>query len=142
MLGVVLVVVGIIVGAGVAWLGAVGARAIFRSSVATAREAGHAGMSASTRAVLRMVLWALAFLALTLFLHFVGKRMGWWALVPGIAALLAMIAGLLQADRLLTVPRESCVQFLVTLLVCLVLLAFLFGGAWWAVSSGAGEIAR
>lgn len=142
MFGVLLVVVAVVVGAGVAWLAAIGARAIFRRAVRTASAAGHDPASASARAAVRMVLWSLSFAALILFLHFVGKRMGWWAIVPGIAGLLAMIAGLLQADRLLTTPRGATGPLVVALVLSVALLAFLFGGAWWAVSSGAGGLSQ
>ena len=40
----------------------------------------------------------------------VGKRLGWWAVPLVLAALAAMIWGLLLADRLLTVPPRDVRQ--------------------------------
>jgi hypothetical protein len=78
-------------------------RALFREARGIAREAGYRQGSATLRAVVRMTVWA-AFFGLFYLLAFsVGKRLGWWAVPLVLAALAAMIWGLLLADRLLTV---------------------------------------
>jgi hypothetical protein len=81
----------------------VGVRALFREARRVAREAGHREGSASVRAVVRMALWALFFGLFYLFAFFTGKRLGWWAVPVVAAGLILMIAGLLLADKLLTV---------------------------------------
>lgn len=83
------------------YLAALAARALYRQARGIAQAAGH--RHAGLRAVLRMSAWA-AFFGLFYLLAFVaGQRLGWWA-APLIAlALVAMVAGLLLADRLLTV---------------------------------------
>jgi hypothetical protein len=103
LLFVALLGVGGIVVAGVGYLAFIGARAIFRDSRQTAREAGHREGAARLRAVLRMVVWALFFGIYYFFLFFIGRRIGWWAALPALAGLAGIIWGVLQADRLLTV---------------------------------------
>ena len=78
-------------------------RALFRQARGIAREAGHRQGSATLRAVLRMTAWAALFGVFYLFAFSVGQRLGWWAVPLVLAALAAMIWGLLLADRLLTV---------------------------------------
>ena len=81
----------------------IGVRALFREARRTAREAGHREGSATVRAICRMAIWAAYFGAFYLLAFLVGKRLGWWAVPPVAAALVAMIWSLLLADRLLTV---------------------------------------
>jgi hypothetical protein len=86
-----------------AYLVLIATRALFREARGIAREAGHRQGSATLRAVLRMGAWA-AFFGLFFLLAFAaGKRLGWWAAPLVLAALAAMVWGLLLADRLLTV---------------------------------------
>jgi uncharacterized membrane protein len=86
-----------------AYLVGLAVRALFREARKVAREAGHRQGSATLRAVLRMAAWG-AFFGLFYFLAFaVGKQLGWWAAPLILVALVAMISGLLLADRLLTV---------------------------------------
>lgn len=88
-----------------------GVRALFRRARQLAREAGHREGRAAVRAVLRMALWTLFFLLFYLFAFFTGRRLGWWALPPAAAGLVLMIAGLLLADKLLTVrPGDTRTQ--------------------------------
>ena len=89
-------------GVGLVYFLFLGVRAVYRDSQRTAIEAGHP-RAAALRAVLRMTTWALFFGAYYLFVYFLGRRLGWWALAPSLAGLAAMIWALLQADRLLTV---------------------------------------
>ena len=81
----------------------IAARALLREAQGIARAAGHPQGSATLRAVLRMVAWAAWFGVFYLFAFFVGKRLGWWAAPPVVAAFAGMIWSLLLADRLLTV---------------------------------------
>ena len=71
------------------------------------RVAVNGPRAAALRAVLRMTTWGLFFGAYYLFVYFLGRRLGWWALAPSMAGLAAMIWALLQADRLLTVRAED-----------------------------------
>jgi hypothetical protein len=83
------------------YLAAIAARALYRQARGIAQAAGH--RHAGLRAVLRMSVWA-AFFGLFYLLAFVsGQRLGWWAVPLSVLALVAMLAGLLLADRLLTV---------------------------------------
>lgn len=81
----------------------VGVRALFREARQIARQAGHREGSATVRAVLRMGVWSLYFLAFYLVAFTLGKRLGWWGVPAAAAALVAMIGGLLVAEKLLTV---------------------------------------
>jgi uncharacterized membrane protein len=92
----------------------VGARALFRQARQIAREAGYREGSAAARAILRMAIWGLFFLLFYVFAFFTGKRLGWWALPPAVAGVVLMIAGLLLADKLLTVrPGDTRTQSVV-----------------------------
>jgi succinate dehydrogenase/fumarate reductase cytochrome b subunit len=100
--------------AGLLYFVFVGLRALFRQARQIAREAGYREGSAAVRATLRMAIWALFFVLFYLFAFFVGKRLGWWALPPAVAGVVLMIAGLLLADKLLTVrPRDIRAQSVV-----------------------------
>ena len=102
VLPVILISVGGLVAAGVAYLAFVGGRAIFRESRRAARDAGCRESTARLRAVLRMFIWALFFGVFYFFLFFLGRRLGWWAVLPVLLGLAGMIWGVLQADRMLT----------------------------------------
>lgn len=82
----------------------VGVRALFREARAIAHQAGHSGANAAARAVVRMTVWALFFLAFYLTAFLLGRRLGWWGVPAAAVALVAMIGGLLVAEKLLTVP--------------------------------------
>ena len=110
-----------------------GVRALFRDARQTAREAGYRDRSAMVRAALRMTIWALFFGTFYLLLFFVGKRLGWWAAPVAGLALVAMIWGLLLADKLLTVPPTerrkqagigATVAVLLVLFACVIWLAY------------------
>jgi hypothetical protein len=81
----------------------VGARALFRDARAIARQAGHREGGATLRAIVRMTIWSLFFLAFYLAAFTLGKRLGWWAVPAAAAAMIVMIGGLLIAEKLLTV---------------------------------------
>jgi hypothetical protein len=81
----------------------VGVRALFRDARDIAREAGHKDGSATARAVVRMTLWSLFFLAFYFAAFLLGARLGWWAIPAGAAALIVMVGGLLVAEKVLTV---------------------------------------
>jgi len=112
-------------GAGLAYFVFLGARAIYRSASGTARAAGHDPGSAGQRAILRMVIWAAFFGIFYGFLYFLGRRMGWWAVLPGAAGGVAMVFSLLQADRLLSIPRGGRQQLAIGLTIVLVLVAMI-----------------
>jgi hypothetical protein len=99
-----LIAVGALLLAALLYLIFLAARALFRQARGIAREAGHRRGSATLRAVLRMSVWAAFFGLFYLLAFFAGKRLGWWAVPLVLAALAAMVWGLLLADRLLTVP--------------------------------------
>ncbi len=86
-----------------AYLVAIAVRARFREARKIAREAGHRQASATLRAVLRMGAWGAFFVLFYLLAFAAGKQLGWWAAPLILAALAAMVSGLLLADRLLTV---------------------------------------
>jgi hypothetical protein len=99
--------------AGLLYFVYVGVRALFRQARQVAREAGHREGAAATRAILRMASWAMFFALFYLFAFFAGKRLGWWAVLPAVAGLVLMVAGLLLADKLLTVrPGDTRTQSL------------------------------
>jgi hypothetical protein len=81
----------------------VGVRALFREARQIARQAGHGPGAATSRAVARMALWSLFFLAFYFAAFLLGRRLGWWGVPAGAAALVAMVGGLLVAEKLLTV---------------------------------------
>jgi hypothetical protein len=112
-------------GAGLAYFVFIGARAIYRSASGTARAAGHDAGSAGQRAILRMVIWAAFFGIFYGFLYFLGRRIGWWAVLPGAAGGVAMVFSLLQADRLLSIPRGGRQQLAIGLTIVLVLVAMI-----------------
>jgi hypothetical protein len=97
-------------GVGLVYFVFIGVRAIFRQARCIASGAGYLQRAATLRAVLRMTVWAVFFGAYYLFLHFLGLRLGWWAVIPAAIGLAGMIWGLLQADRLLTVNRDDVRQ--------------------------------
>jgi hypothetical protein len=123
-------------GAGLAYFVFIGARAIYRSASGTARGAGHDPGSAGQRAIVRMVVWAAFFGIFYGFLFFLGRRMGWWAVLPGIAGGVAMVLSLLQTDRLLTMRRDGRwrPQLRIGLIVVLVLAAMI-SVTWFAAVS-------
>jgi hypothetical protein len=94
----------VLVLAGLGYVVGLAVRALFRQARGIAHAAGHAQVSASLRAAVRMTIWAAFFGLFYLFAFYVGKRLGWWAAPVIVAALAGMIWGLLTADRLLTVP--------------------------------------
>jgi hypothetical protein len=81
----------------------VGVRALFREARSIARQAGHREAGANVRAVVRMLIWALFFLAFYFAAFLLGKRLGWWGVPAGAAALVVMIGGLLVSEKVLTV---------------------------------------
>jgi hypothetical protein len=111
----------------------VGVRALFRDARQTAREAGYRDRSATLRAILRMTIWALFFGTFYLLAFFVGKRLGWWALPVAMLALVAMVWGLLLADRLLTVAPDDLRQQAGIGVTVAILLALFAGVIWIAV---------
>jgi hypothetical protein len=111
----------------------IGVRALFRDARRTAREAGYRETSAAVRAVLRMLIWAAFFGTFYLLIFFVGKRLGWWALPLGAIGLVAMIWGLLLADKLLTIPPDDLRQQMVVLGTVTTLLLVFVGTIWLAV---------
>ena len=115
---------------GVTYLGALGARALFREARGTAREAGHQPRSAAVRATVRMVLWSLYFAAFYFAVYLFGKRLGWWVSVPAFVALVLLIGGLLRADELLTV-RPGDVRRQIGIVATLAALGAFFGCAIW-----------
>jgi len=115
---------------GVAYLGALGARALFREARRTAREAGHQPRSAAIRATVRMVFWSLYFAAFYFAVYLFGKRLGWWVIVPALVAVALLIAGLLRADELLTV-RPGDVRRQIGIGATLAALEAFFGCAIW-----------
>ena len=125
MLPIVLSGALLLFGAGLAYFVFIGARAIYRSASGTARAAGHDAGSAGQRAILRMVIWAAFFGIFYGFLYFLGRRMGWWAVLPGAAGGVAMVFSLLQADRLLSIPRGGRQQLAIGLTIVLVLVAMI-----------------
>ena len=111
----------------------IGVRALFREARRTAREAGYREGSATARAILRMLIWAAFFGTFYLLIFFVGKRLGWWAFPLGAIALLAMIWGLLSADKLLTIPPGDVRQQMVIAGTVTILLLVFVGTIWLAV---------
>ena len=106
---------------------------MFRDARRTAREAGYREGSATARAILRMLIWAAFFGTFYLLIFFVGKRLGWWAFPLGAIALLAMIWGLLSADKLLTIPPGDVRQQMVIVGTVMILLLVFVGTIWLAV---------
>jgi hypothetical protein len=111
----------------------VGVRALFREARRTAREAGYREGSAALRAILRMTIWAAFYGTFYLLVFFVGKRLGWWTLPVAGTALVAMIWGLLLADKLLTVPPGDLRRQAVIGGTVMILLALFAGVIWIAV---------
>jgi hypothetical protein len=100
--------------AGLLYFVYVAVRALFRQALQIAREAGHQEGAAAARAILRMTSWAIFFALFYLFAFFAGKRLGGWAVLPAVVGLVLMVAGLLLADKLLTVrPGDVRTQSLV-----------------------------
>jgi hypothetical protein len=122
-------------GIGLVYFVFVGVRAIYREAWRTAREAGHREASASARAVLRMGVWALYFGAFYFFIYFLGRRIGWWAIIPAAAGLAAMVWALLQADRLLTIRSDDVRQQL-GIGASLTGLIAIFGSIIWFAAHG------
>jgi membrane associated rhomboid family serine protease len=82
-----------------------------------------------------MAVWAAFFGIFYGFLYFLGRRMGWWAVLPGLAGGVAMILALLQADRLLTIRREAAWQQVGIALTIVVVLAAMVSVTWFAAVS-------
>jgi hypothetical protein len=80
----------------------VGVRALFVEAREIASRAGHRPAGAAARAVLRMAVWGLFFLAFYLTAFLLGRRLGWWGVPAAAVALAMMIGGLLVAEQLLT----------------------------------------
>jgi len=111
---------------GLAYFVVIGARAIYRAARRTANEAGHARTASAVRALVRMAVWALFFGGYYVFVYVLGRRLGWWAVVPAAAGLVAMIGALLQADRLLTVrPGAVRAQLGIGATIAIVLAVFI-----------------
>jgi hypothetical protein len=104
VLRAVLVALSVLVVAALVYFIFIGARALFREARQTAREAGHQVGAATVRALARMSAWAAFFGLFYLLAFYLGKRLGWWAVPPVVAAFAAMIWCLMLADRLLTTP--------------------------------------
>jgi hypothetical protein len=126
---------GALAGAGLGYLAFLGARAIFRESRQTARDAGCREGAATTRAVLRMIVWASFFGIYYFFLFFLGRSIGWWAALPALVGLAAMIWGVLEADRLLTVRPEAVRQQFGIAATLTALIAGFVSVIWWAAQA-------
>ena len=81
----------------------IGVRALFREARRISMQAGHTEGSATLRAALRMLVWALFFLAFYFTGFLMTERIGWWAMPGSVAALVVMVGGLLVAEKVLTV---------------------------------------
>jgi hypothetical protein len=119
-------------GIGLAYFVFLGVRAIYRDARRTALEAGHRRAAASARALLRMTVWASFFAAYYLFVYVLGRRLGWQAVVPSVAGLVAMVWALLQADRVLTVRADAVRQQLGIGAAIAVVLAVFVSVIWFA----------
>jgi hypothetical protein len=80
-----------------------GVRALYREARQIALQAGHPEGGATVRAAVRMAVWSLFFLAFYFAAFLLGRRLGWWGVPAGGAALVVMIGGLLVTEKLLTV---------------------------------------
>ena len=119
-------------GIGLVYFVFLGVRAIYRDARRTALEAGHRRAAASARALLRMTVWASFFAAYYLFVYVLGRRLGWQAVVPSVAGLVAMVWALLQADRVLTVRADAVRQQLGIGAAIAVVLAVFVSVIWFA----------
>ena len=128
-------VVLLLFGAGLAYFVFRGVRAIYRSTSKMAQEAGHTPRAAGVCALVRMAVWTAFFVVFYAFLYCLGRSIGWWAAIPGVAGCLALIWGLLQADRLLTLPRGSALQHMAVLITIAALLGTLASVTWFAAGS-------
>jgi hypothetical protein len=126
---------GLLLAAGLGYFIFIGVRAIYRGASATAQEAGHSHASAGRRATVRMLVWALSFGVLYFFLYFLGRRIGWWAVIPGALGVIAIIFALLRADRLLTSRPGAGSQQLTIGLVIVAVFAMLMSITWYAAST-------
>jgi hypothetical protein len=124
-----------LLGVGLAYFVFIGVRALYRSAKRIASDAGH-GRSAGPRAILRMAVWAAFFGIYYGFLYFLGRRMGWWALIPGAVGGVAMILSLLQTDRLLTVQRAPAWQQLGMAFTVVLVIAAMIAATWVAAVGG------
>ena len=124
-----------LLGIGLIYFVYIGVRAIYREAWRTAREAGHRETSASVRAILRMGVWSLYFGAFYFLIYFLGRRIGWWAIIPVAAGLAAVVWALLQADRLLTI-RSGDVRQQLGIGASLTGLIALFGSIIWFAAHG------
>ena len=136
MVPVVFAAGALLLGAGLGYFIFIGVRAIYRSTSQIARDAGYPHASAGRRAALRMAVWAAFFGLFYAFLYFVGRRIGWWALVPGMLGAAAVIFSLLQADRLLTIRRGAVREQLSIVLTIVAVIAGLASITWFAASAG------
>jgi hypothetical protein len=135
LLPAIVITVSLVLGLGLAYFVFIGVRAIYRGATQTAREAGHPLAAARARAILRMAIWSVFFGLLYGFLYFMGRKIGWWALIPGVLALAMVIASLLQTDRLLTTRREEVQSNVSIALTILSVMALLASVTWYAAAS-------
>src|SRR5215510_4769587 len=135
VLAALLTGIALLFGVGLLYFVFIGVRAIYRSTYKVAREVGHASLAASMRAVVRMAVWAAFFGVFYTFLYVLGRSVGWWALIPGVVGCVAMIHGMLQADRLLTLPRGAMRPLMRVALTIAALLATLASVTWFAAAS-------
>jgi len=126
----------VLLGAGLAYFIFIGVRAIYRGAAKTARNAGHVDGGAGLRAIVRMTVWAAFFGVLYAFLYFLGRSIGWWAAIPGIVGGVAIIFCLLQADRLLVIPRGAARQHVTIGVTIVAVFAVLVSITWYAASNG------
>jgi len=84
----------------------------------------------------RMTVWAAFFGVLYAFLYFLGRSIGWWAAIPGIVGGVAIIFCLLQADRLLVIPRGAARQHVTIGVTIVAVFAVLVSITWYAASNG------
>jgi hypothetical protein len=132
LLPAVAILVAIVLAAGLTYFVGVGVRAIYREAARTSRESGHTRVSAAVRASLRMLVWAIFFGLLYAFLYSLGRRIGWWAVIPGTLGGAVVIAALLQADRLLTIRRREIKAHVTIVLTIVGVMAALASIAWYA----------
>jgi len=126
---------GLLLAAGLGYFVFIGVRAIYRGASATAQEAGHSHAGAGLRAMLRMFVWALSFGLLYFFLYFLGRRIGWWAVVPGVLGVIGVIFALLRADQLLTLRPGANRQHVGIAVIIAAVFAILMSITWFAATA-------
>jgi len=134
LLPAIVIIVSLVLGLGLAYFVFIGVRAIYRGAAQTAQDAGHPPAGARTRALLRMTIWALFFGLFYAFLYFVGRMIGWWALIPGALVAALVIASLLQTDRLLTTRPGAVQSYLYIVLTIVTVMALLASVTWYAAA--------